>query len=62
MSTLYLRHEDKHGSVSVQSHQVWDRERFLEAQKVAAEKEGGVVTEVNQETYRRHNWPGHGNS
>jgi len=54
--TVYMRYVDKKGGVSVQSHQVWDKGRFLAARKADWEKEDGTATEVNQDTYRRHNW------
>lgn len=55
--TLYMRYVDKHGNVTVQAHQVWDKERFVEARQADQMKEGGSVTEVDADTYRRHNWP-----
>jgi hypothetical protein len=54
--TLYMRYVDAKNNVSVQSHQVWDRDRFLATRKADWEKEGGTATEVNQEVYRRHAW------
>jgi len=53
---LYMRYVDAKNKVSVQSHQVWDAERFLAQRKADWKKEGGTATEVNRDVYRRHNW------
>lgn len=54
--TLYMKYSDKHGNVSIQQHQVWDRERFIHAQMTAHAKEGGTALPTDQEDYRDHNW------
>jgi hypothetical protein len=53
---LYMRYVDAKNKVSVQSHQVWDRDRFVETRKSDWKKEGGMATEVNRDVYREHNW------
>ncbi len=54
--TVYMKYTDKKGSSSVQSHQVWDKGRFLAARAAEAEKEGGSAVEVDSGTYREANW------
>ena len=53
---VYMRYVDAKGNVAVQSHQVWDKDRFLTRRKTDWEKEDGTATEVNQDVYKRHNW------
>lgn len=60
---VYLRHTGTDGSSYVQSHQTWDKERFIASQEKAVaevnkkEKTKRAKVEViSQEDYRRIKW------
>ena len=57
---LYLRRTDARGRVTVQAHQVWDVQRFLESQREANEKlkpsDRVVIAVTDLAEYRHVNW------
>lgn len=53
---IYMRYTDAAGKVWVQSHVVWDRDRFVAARKEEYRKLGGAVEQVTQGVYREYAW------
>ena len=60
LGPLYLRRTDARGRVTVQAHQVWDVQRFLESQREANEKlkpsDRVVIAVTDLAEYRHVNW------
>ena len=52
---VYARHTDKSGSSYVQTHRVWDAEKFFETRAAEAAKEGGKARceQITQEQFRK---------
>ena len=57
--SVYLRHTDKQGHVSVHEHYSWNVAGFLAGQHAAAAEAGGKskVEQLTQEQYRALRWP-----
>lgn len=53
---IYMRYTDAAGKVSIQGHNVWDRDRFVAARKAEHEKLGGTAEQISQHAYREHVW------
>lgn len=49
---IYVKHTSKNGSSHVQTHRVWDAERFMAARSAEARKEGGQAA-VQQLTHEQ---------
>lgn len=56
MSTLYLAYTEK-DATTIQQHQVWDRDLFIEAQQKEWGKKGVTVGEATEQEYRGKHWP-----
>lgn len=56
MSTLYLAYTEK-GKATIQQHQVWDRELFIQAQVERFAEKKVTVGEATELEYRAANWP-----
>jgi hypothetical protein len=54
--TLYMKYCDARGNVSIQQHQVWDKDLFVASQQKAYAKEGGSAVVTDAADYRDHNW------
>jgi hypothetical protein len=52
---VWLRHTDKDGRSHVMQHRCWDRERFVQSQRDAARKQGGLadVQQITPEQYKK---------
>lgn len=50
---IYMRHTGKDGNSYVQSHRVWDAERFILSQEESAKREGGraKAEQITEEQY-----------
>lgn len=48
---LFIKRVDKDGNVTYSQHRVWDRERFLAAQKKDAVKEQYHVEQVTKDDF-----------
>lgn len=50
---IYVKHTGKTGASHIQSHRVWDAERFMAARAAEAQKEGGKASaeQLTQEQF-----------
>lgn len=61
--TVYLRITDKKKKAWVSSHQVWDADKFIAAQRERHAKEKGTVAVIDEAEYHAEKWadaPGKG--
>ncbi len=49
--TVFMRHTDKDGGGYIESHACWNTDKFIAAQREAAQKAGGSVGAVTQAEY-----------
>jgi len=50
---IYLKHTDSKGHSTIEAHECWDVERFLQRSDEAVRAEGGSISVSTAEDYRR---------